>query len=325
MARSDGRGRKDRKDTRARPVRGVAARTQPQRPAPSRSTPAAPPSRPAQPGGPRAPRPDDDLIGGLHAVTTLLAHNPRRVRALWCWSRDRQVFEQMQRLAASADLVLKREAPAQAEALGHLAQGVAARVRPFDYSDLDDLVPPEGARPGTLLLVLDSITDAGNLGAIVRSAAFFKATAIILPTDRSAAITPVVERVARGATAILPVVQVVNLARTLRSLDERGVLCCATVLDPDAVELWDQDFDQPIAIVLGAEGKGVRPLLRKQCRALLTLSGEAAVDSLNVASFATVALAAARRPAATRVAAAVSEPGPSWGALEGPSGGMESP
>ena len=168
------------------------------------------------------------------------------------------------------------------------------RVTPFRYADLDSLVPVQGARPGTLVLVLDSITDPRNLGAILRSAAFFEATCVVLPTDRAAEVTPLVERIAEGGSAAVPVVQVVNLSRTLQSLRDRGVQCVGTVLDGAEGDLRRHPWTSATALVLGAEGPGIRPLVRKSCDVLLSLAGPEAMPSLNVSAFATLALALAR-------------------------------
>lgn len=256
--------------------------------------------RPNQPartrGKDRADRPAGPVVG-RHAVLALLRHQPKRIRRLWCWSRDRAFVVLVSQLAAEHDIPVAGQPPADANWSDNIAQGIAAETRSYEYADLDAHVPPEGAADGTLLLVLDSITDPRNLGAILRSAAFFGVNAVILPSDRAAGVGPLVERISRGATATLPIVRVVNLARTLRLLKDRGVTIAGTVVDPAAHDLWQLPRDQSLAIVLGAEDRGLRPLLQRHCDRLITLSGGASMDSLNVASFASVLLAALRRPA----------------------------
>ncbi len=251
---------------------------------------------------------------GRHAVLALLEQAPGRIRELWCWSRDSELVQRVQIAAKTARIRVRAEQPADAPWADHVAQGLAADVAPFAYTDLDTIVPEEGVAQDTLLLVLDSITDSRNLGAILRSAAFFGVSAVILPQDRAAGVTPLVERIARGATATLPVVQVVNLARTLRALTDRGVEVVGTVVDPEADDLWQLPVDRPLAIALGAEDRGLRPLLRRHCERQITLPGSPSMDSLNVASFATLVLAVARRPVG---AAGLAQSG----ARSGPSGG----
>jgi 23S rRNA (guanosine2251-2'-O)-methyltransferase len=235
-----------------------------------------------------------DMVTGIHAVEALARFQPQRVQEIHLWSTDPRLVTRMEALAKQQKLRLIREAPAGVDPEGPNAQGVAARLTPFRYADLDLLVPVTGARPGTLVVVLDSITDPRNLGAILRSAAFFQATAVVLPTDRAAEVTSLVERIAEGGTASVPVVQVVNLSRTLKELRDRGVEVVGTALDGATGDLRDHKWSPATAIVLGAEGVGIRPLVRKNCDVLLTLQGPETMPSLNVAAFATLTLAQAR-------------------------------
>lgn len=229
---------------------------------------------------------------------------PERVREVFLWSQDPRVIARIEALTRQQGLRLVREAPPGVDPEGPNPQGVAARVSAFVYADLDTLVPVTGAHEGTLLVVLDSITDPRNLGAILRSAAFFQATAVVLPTDRAAEVTALVERIAEGGSAGVPVVQVINLARTLKLLRDRNVEVVGTALDGATGDLRDHRWAGATAIVLGAEGVGIRPLVRKNCDVLLTLAGPEAMPSLNVAAFATLTLALARgaqKPSGDRV------------------------
>ncbi len=237
------------------------------------------------------------MITGAHACLALLRLQPHRVREVFLWAQDSRLELQVTQLAQAANVPLQLRAPPGVEPESPNPQGVAVRVNPFEYRDLDSIVPASGARTKTLLLVLDSITDPRNLGAILRSAAFFEADAVILPTDRSAEVSSLVERVSEGGSAAVPVVQVVNLARTLTSLRERGVEVVGTALDGATADLRDHQWTQATAIVLGAEGVGIRPLVRKNCDVLLRLDGPDTMQSLNVSAFATLTLAYARDPA----------------------------
>lgn len=243
--------------------------------------------------GPRTAMPPD-LVTGAHAVESLVQFKPSRVKEVYLWSGDPRLTARVVALAAESQLRVIREAPPGIDPASPNPQGVAVRVTEFEYADLDQLVPVSGARPGTLVVVLDSITDPRNLGAIVRSAAFFGATAIVLPQDRAAEMTPLVERISEGGSASVPVVRVVNLARTLKMLTDRGVEVVGTALDGTTGDIRDHAFGAATALVLGAEGVGIRPLVRKGCDVLLTMRGPAAMPSLNVAAFATLALALAR-------------------------------
>ncbi|MSP91783.1 MAG: hypothetical protein EXR79_08285 [Myxococcales bacterium] len=250
-------------------------------------------------GPPRDDRPPqsraaiaDDLLIGEHAVEALVRLRPERVRELHIWDAHPRTAARLRELATAGDV---RVLPTMPQGLPPgPSQGVAARILPFPYVELDAVVPIRGAVPGTLIVVLDSVTDAHNVGAILRSAAFFGATALVLPQDRAAEITPTVERIAEGGSAIVPVVRVVNLARTLQDLAARDVEVVGTVLDGAQGDLRTWRWGRAAAIVLGAEGNGLRPLVRKRCDVLLTLPAVGPMQSLNVSVFAGLALSAVR-------------------------------
>lgn len=246
---------------------------------------------------PRPASPDrDGFVVGLHAAIAVLRHQPDRVRAVHCWSRDRGVLQALSEAGVTSFV----QAPPLDLAEEPLAQGVAIAVRAFVPLDLDALLDRVPADAGRLLLVLDGITDTRNLGAIVRSAAFFGVAGVILPRDRAAAMTPTAERIARGGASVVPIAEVTNIAQTLVALRDRGWWSVGTALSDDAVSLWDVQIDRPLALVLGAEDRGIRPLVAKRCDQLAVLPALGPMQSLNVASFATAALAALKRPAADR-------------------------
>lgn len=238
------------------------------------------------------------LVVGLHAVRAVLCHEPTRARALWCWSRDREVEQSLRRDLARGALDLPWHDRAPEGLVGEpLAQGVALEVRPFRYRDLDDLRALH--QPGALLLALDGITDTRNLGAILRSAAFFGVAGVIIPADRAAHVTPITERVARGGASVVPVAIVTNLARSLTALADDGWSVIGSALDAAADDLDTITVAGPTVLVLGAEDRGLRPLVRRQCQRVVCLQPSGSMESLNVSAFAAVALAAldrARRP-----------------------------
>lgn len=240
--------------------------------------------RGGQSGGP-------DWVIGVHAVKSLLAETPRRIRKLHVWSHQAQgVLD----AAMAAGVAVQRDQPDVSSAESHLAQGVAALVEPFSYRPLDDLLRLTPSEPG-ILVALDSITDTRNLGAILRTAGFFGVKGVIIPRDRAAAVTPVTERIARGGAAIVPVAQVTNLARALAQVAEAGWTVVGTALEDVDGTLWEEDFKRPTCLVMGAEDTGLRRLVRQRCDRIISLEPDGAVQSLNVASFATLAIAEARR------------------------------
>lgn len=250
--------------------------------------------RPRRPDRQDRSAPPPDVVSGLHSVEALLRWQPKRVQALYLWASDARVRARLQELAQQARVRVENEPPRGLEHEAGNPQGVAVRVTPFEYADLERVLPLAGPADGSVFLCLDSITDPRNLGAILRSAAFFRVTAVILPQDRSAEVTPLVERIAEGGAASVPVVQVVNLARTLASLHDRGVDVVGTALDGATADLRTYQWAPATALVLGAEGTGIRPLVRKHCDQLVTLPGPEQMPSLNVSAFATLALALVR-------------------------------
>jgi 23S rRNA (guanosine2251-2'-O)-methyltransferase len=139
----------------------------------------------------------------------------------------------------------------------------------------------EAAGPTPLLLVLDGVQDPHNLGACLRSADAAGVAAVIAPRDRAAGLTPVVRKVAAGAAEAVPFVAVVNLARTLRELKERGLWLVGTDDSADK-SLHDVDLTGPLALVMGSEGEGMRRLTRECCDQLVSIPMAGAVESLNV-------------------------------------------
>jgi 23S rRNA (guanosine2251-2'-O)-methyltransferase len=171
-------------------------------------------------------------------------------------------------------------------------QGLAAIVGDYPYLEIEDLL---AAEPAALLLILDSITDPQNLGAIIRSAAFLGATGLVLPKDRAAPITPVVVRVSAGASEHLRCARVTNLARALEQIKEAGIWVVGAVekggVAPEQIELAG-----PTALVLGNEQKGIRPLVLRGCDIVCTIPPpRSSIGSLNVAAAATALLHEASR------------------------------
>jgi 23S rRNA (guanosine2251-2'-O)-methyltransferase len=175
----------------------------------------------------------------------------------------------------------------------HGHQGVAARVEPVaQIHSLDDLLDAVEGPP--LLLVLDGITDPHNLGACLRVADGAGAHAVIAPKDHAAGINATVAKVASGAAETMPYFMVTNLARTLGELKERSIWITGTSDDAPKT-LYQVDWKGPTAIVLGAEGAGMRQLTRKTCDELVSIPMQGAVESLNVSVASGVCLYEALR------------------------------
>jgi 23S rRNA (guanosine2251-2'-O)-methyltransferase len=171
-------------------------------------------------------------------------------------------------------------------------QGVAARVGPFPYVEEDDLA--SGGGRGDMLLLLDEIQDPANLGSILRSAECFGVRGVILGKDRSAAITPAVEKASAGASAHIGVTRVTNLVRTMTKLKKAAYWIFAA--DVRGGKPWHMaDFTSNVVLVLGSEGKGLRRLVRDNCDMAVSIPMTGRIDSLNVAQTAAVLLGEACR------------------------------
>jgi 23S rRNA (guanosine2251-2'-O)-methyltransferase len=230
---------------------------------------------------------------GIHAVRVLLTRHPQRVRrVLLAGGRDAGRLAEIRTLAqrGGVQVATADEALLAKLAEGERHQGVVAEIVPRagdPETQLEEALEAAGVSP--LLLVLDGVQDPHNLGACLRSADAAGVAAVIVPRDRAAGLTPVVRKVAAGAAETVPLVPVVNLARTLRELKERGVWLVGT---DDAADktLFEADLKGPLALVMGSEGEGMRRLTRECCDQLVSIPMAGAVESLNVSVAAGVAL-----------------------------------
>lgn len=239
-------------------------------------------------------------VYGIHAVDSLLRRNPRSVEQLLLQSgredrriagleqlaRDQGVPLQRQPREKLDDLVEGRHQGAVALLQGDAVESAAASNQ-WGEAELLRRVDTRGGP--VLLLVLDGVTDPHNLGACLRSAEAAGADAVIVPKDNSAGLTPVVRKVASGAAEVLPIATVTNISRTLRALKERGVWLFGTAEDAEK-SLYDSDLTGSVALVMGAEGKGLRRLTREHCDHLLSLPMAGTVSSLNVSVAAGIVL-----------------------------------
>jgi 23S rRNA (guanosine2251-2'-O)-methyltransferase len=169
-------------------------------------------------------------------------------------------------------------------------QGVVAWCEPFRYADAYELARTRAP----LLVCLDQVTDPHNLGAVVRSAEGAGATAVVIPAHGAVRVTPAVCRASAGAVEHLPLAVVPNLARFLGDVKSKDLWAYAADAE-GIVAMWDADLTGGVALVLGAEGKGVRPLVRRTCDATVSIPLGGKVSSLNVSVAAAVLLFEARR------------------------------
>lgn len=246
---------------------------------------------------------EEVLIPGFHAVREALFRGGIALKEVWL--ADGRMSPRLRELAdlAAGMGIAVREKPAAvfAERFPDVAhQGVAAVAAAFVYADLEDTARRSLERPGGALFVaLDHVTDEGNLGALIRTAAFFGAQGMILPKDRSAGISPRVLKRASGACAVLPVVQVVNLVRSLQQLKKLGYWVIGAAGE-SSLSIHDFDWRRSVVLVLGNEERGLSPGIRRCCDQLVAVPGSGLMESLNVSVAGGVILAEIRRQGMTR-------------------------
>jgi 23S rRNA (guanosine2251-2'-O)-methyltransferase len=225
-----------------------------------------------------------ERVYGLHAVRALLERAPERVLQVFVVEqRDDSRVRGILDAAAKQRLTIKRIAPAQfAQLFGEVAhQGVYAEVRPLEPWNEERLLAELANKQAPLVLVLDGVQDPHNLGACLRTADACGAIAVVVPKDRAAHVNATVRKVAAGAAETTPVVPVTNLARALKLLKEAGLWIAGA--DAEAPKLAQEaDLSGAIALVMGAEGTGLRQLTRQTCDFLVRLPQQGAVESLNV-------------------------------------------
>jgi 23S rRNA (guanosine2251-2'-O)-methyltransferase len=231
-----------------------------------------------------------EKVYGLHAVRALLMRHAERVTAVTiAESRADPRMVEVQALAQKAGKPVKRASPATFKQLfgDAVHQGVYLDVLPLPPWHEEELIAAlaarqenrEGAAP--FVLVLDGVQDPHNLGACLRTADACGALAVVIPKDRAVQMTPTVRKVAAGAAETTPLAVVTNLARTLRLLKDAGLWIVGA--DAEAPKLaHETDLSGPIALVMGAEGAGLRQLTRDTCDLLVRLPQQGAVESLNV-------------------------------------------
>ena len=242
---------------------------------------------------------DTRILFGFHAVLSRLRQHGASIQEILI-DKDR-VDARMKDLLHMAESANVRVMHVERTRLDGMAgnnarhQGVIARVvdTPIPYKDIHDILESDLKEP-PFFLVLDGVEDPHNLGACLRVADAMGVHAVIAPKDRAAGLNATVRKVACGAAETVPFIAVTNLARTLRELQEAGVFVVGTAAEANA-ELVSTDLSGPVALVLGAEGAGLRRLTQETCDALISIPMFGSVESLNVSVASGICLYEARR------------------------------
>ncbi len=230
--------------------------------------------------------PPTSLVYGLNPVREVVKSSPTMIATLYVARGLRAaepLIDDARRYGIAVETV-------ESDALDRLSgggnhQGVAARTKLFGFRTIEDVI----AAAPSLVIVLDGITDPQNVGAIIRSAEVLGGGAVILPKDRSAAVSPTVLRASSGAAVHLPVAQVVNVARGLEALKDAGYWIVG--LDAAGTSRFQQlPPSERWAIVIGGEGKGIRPLVARTCDFMVAIPVRGRVASLNAAAAAAIGI-----------------------------------
>jgi len=252
------------------------------------------------------------VLFGFHAVGVRLKTAPKSIIEIYFepTRRDARMRQFLDKVAEYGVKLIEADGLRLSKLAGsHGHQGVAARVQEIkQVHSLDELLEnleagnaglPPNERANPLILVLDGVTDPHNLGACLRVADGAGVHAVIAPKDHAAGINATVAKVASGAAETVPYFMVTNLARTLNELKERNIWIIGTS-DSASQTLYQADFKGPVALVLGAEGDGMRQLTAKTCDQLVSIPMRGAVESLNVSVASGVCLYEALRQRLTR-------------------------
>jgi 23S rRNA (guanosine2251-2'-O)-methyltransferase len=229
-----------------------------------------------------------EIIYGLRPVVEALRSKRREVREVLDSVGDREISSE----AAVRGIPVKRVPRDRVEELarGGVHQGMVARVGPYPYSGLEEIL----AAPDPLVVVLDRVTDPRNLGAVLRAADGAGVTGVVVPKDRAAGVTPAAVKASAGASEHVPVARETNLRRALEKMKGAGIWVYGAE-DGAASAYTKLDLSGSIAFVLGSEGRGLRRLVREGCDGAVSIPMRGAVSSLNVSVAAAVLLFEARR------------------------------
>lgn len=238
------------------------------------------------------------MLHGIHAVQTAIQNDAANVSCVYTNtdSPSSRLVKLIDEIKLSK-IQLLRVDTTELERLSktHNHQHIVAEYHQAEsYTEKDLLQIVDNLDKPALLLVLDGVTDPHNLGACLRTAEAAGVNAVIVPKDNSVGLTPTVRKVASGAADLVPLVTVTNLSRTLKTLKQKGIWVMGTS-DKAQGNYFQQDFTSPMALVMGAEGKGMRRLTEKHCDILLSLPMAGKISSLNISVATGICLYEANR------------------------------
>lgn len=228
-----------------------------------------------------------EILAGRNAIYEALRAQRRRIEQVYLAesAAEKGTLEEIVHLCQSQGVPITRtprmELDRLAGAVTH--QGVVARVSPYPYATLQDiLTQAQRTAEPPLILVLDALQDPQNVGALLRTADAVGVHGAVIPSHRAAPITPAVCRASAGAVEHLLIARVTNIAQTLTALKKEGLWAVGVEALPHAQDYRTVDFNIPLALVVGSEGKGLQRLVRERCDLLVCIPMRGHVNSLNV-------------------------------------------
>lgn len=237
-----------------------------------------------QPDPLKEPSETEEVVCGSHPVLEALRSESNRLQKIYiAYGRQGASISRIRALAKQAGVLVTEKDPAELNRLatGRSHQGVVGIVRPFEAASLDDMLRLAKAKSEPpLIIVIDRIHDPQNLGSLIRTANGAGAHGVIVSLRDSCPITTTVSRVSAGALEHTLVAQVSNLVRSVERLKESGLWVYGAAPEADTI-LYEIDLASPVALVIGSEGKGIRPLLKRSCDALFRIPMYGRVASLN--------------------------------------------
>lgn len=222
-----------------------------------------------------------EILYGIHPVYEALIAGKRNFFEIYTNKNKEKLskrIEEIVLLAESRNIPVKAVNPKKLVLItgSEFNQGIGAKVSSFSFAHIQDFLN----FPDLFLLILDSIVDTHNLGALIRTAQCAGVNAVIIPKDRAAGPTPAVSRASAGALEHISLIQAVNLVNMIKELKNQGVWTFGLV--PDARHsIFEKELKGPVAVIVGGEEKGIRPLVKKQCDFLVSIPQEGRIDSLN--------------------------------------------
>ena len=226
---------------------------------------------------------DNDIVYGIHPVSAVLESEPENILSVWLLesseNRARELAESLENLGLKIQKVKRKTLDSITDGANH--QGIVIRIRASKQAGENELLDLISGAEKPFILVLDDVTDPHNLGACLRSADGAGVTAVVVSRDHAAGLNGTVRKVACGAAENVPFFTVTNLSRTLKALKEFGVWIIGTAGEAEKL-VYEADLSGPVALVMGAEDRGMRRLTRENCDDLVKLPMNGSVSSLNV-------------------------------------------